>query len=196
MAAVANYRYRIFSEDRIGSLKFHKSYSCCVILSELNGSLKGLPNKSLHLPLQWAVIGIYIFFCHRTTGSPSFGIYFHLIYLVLPYWAYSELPAAVAVSFFGQIPPKLEQKYSSQLRENIQNLYFRCSCQSCEPMLLVEECGCCQEIPQGRAEMIRGWDSPTCYTELNRFDPVCRDEEVLRIANFAFIDHHGNQGHS
>lgn len=72
-------------------------------------------------------------------------------------------------------------------------VYNRCSCEECEPMPLVVESQCCQEIDQVKHEMDdAGVES--CITDHPGFGPCCLNPYVLRSANYAFIDEHGHHG--
>ncbi|XP_070539207.1 uncharacterized protein [Ptychodera flava] len=70
-----------------------------------------------------------------------------------------------------------------------------CTCNNCGNMPTVNECVCCGEIDVLQLEKeMHG--NLTCIVNHPGFTNCCLDEFVLRVANFAYIDHHGHHRRS
>uniref|UniRef100_A0A3P9JPN4 P2X purinoreceptor 7 intracellular domain-containing protein n=1 Tax=Oryzias latipes TaxID=8090 RepID=A0A3P9JPN4_ORYLA len=67
----------------------------------------------------------------------------------------------------------------------------QCQCQCCAVMPLVMECICCREIDEVQGEMLRSGVNASCITEVDSFQTCCLNPDVLRVAYYAYVDHHG-----
>uniref|UniRef100_A0A3P9M1U5 P2X purinoreceptor 7 intracellular domain-containing protein n=1 Tax=Oryzias latipes TaxID=8090 RepID=A0A3P9M1U5_ORYLA len=98
----------------------------------------------------------------------------------------AQSDATVSISDFSSDEQKDEEENELKL-----TFCHRCQCQCCAVMPLVMECICCREINEVQGEMLRRGVNASCITEVDSFQTCCLNPDVLRVAYYAYVDHHG-----